>query len=293
MQILESTFYGKYYFEVSLVLRSSLLLSSLLLNSEAWVNLTDKNIRALEQTDELLLTKILGCDTNTSNVFKYLELGIYPVRFELIKRKILFLHYLLQQDKNSMIFQVLKATRENPANNDFVKTCQKYLDILDIQLTFEELGNMSKWSVKKLVNVKISDAAFKYLIDIQVKQSKISHIKYDELSIQEYLLDGNRNTEVAKFVYKARSKTLDIKTQKSWKFKDKLCIGCGVNCETGDEILSCTGLETEQEKDENTTQSVFYDLFFVGKTSEMVEVAKVLMKRLKVRDKLLDDQEQE
>ena len=91
-------------------------------------------------------------------------------------------------------------------------------------MTFEELGNMSKWSVKKLVNVKISDAAFKYLIDIQVKQSKISHIKYDELSIQEYLLDGNRNTEVAKFVYKARSKTLDIKTQKSWKYKDKFCI---------------------------------------------------------------------
>ena len=57
--------------------------------------------------------------------------------------------------------------------------------------------------------------------------------------------------------------------------------------------MTCTGLETEQEKDENTTQSVFYDLFFVGKTSEMVEVAKVLMKRLKVRDKLLDDQEQE
>jgi hypothetical protein len=108
MQILESTFYGKYYFEVALVLRSSLLLSSLLLNSEAWVNLTDKNIRALEQTDEILLTKILGCDSNTSNVFKYLELGIYPVRFELMKRKILFLHYLLQQEKIQRYFKFWK-----------------------------------------------------------------------------------------------------------------------------------------------------------------------------------------
>ena len=176
------------------------------------MNLTDKNIRALEQTDELLLTKILGCDTNTSNVFKYLELGIYPVRFEIMKRKILFLHYLLQQDKHSMIFQVLKATRDNPANNDFVKTCQKYLDKLNIQLTFEELGKMSKWSVKKLVNQKIADAAFEYLSEIQLKQSKISHIKYDELCIQEYLLVGNKNTEVSKFIYKASLMTLDIKT---------------------------------------------------------------------------------
>jgi hypothetical protein len=33
MQIIQSMFFGKYYFEVALALRSSLLLSSLLLNS--------------------------------------------------------------------------------------------------------------------------------------------------------------------------------------------------------------------------------------------------------------------
>ena len=62
VQILESTYFGKYYFDVALVLRSSLLLSSLLLNSEAWVNLTEKNIRALEQTYEILLSKIMKCE---------------------------------------------------------------------------------------------------------------------------------------------------------------------------------------------------------------------------------------
>ena len=59
----------------------------MLLNSEAWVNLSDKDIRSLEQTDEILLSKILDCEANTSNVFKFLELGIYPLRFELMKRK--------------------------------------------------------------------------------------------------------------------------------------------------------------------------------------------------------------
>ena len=51
MDILESSFFGKYHFEVAMVLSSRLLLSSLLLNSEAWVNLTEKNIRSLEHTD--------------------------------------------------------------------------------------------------------------------------------------------------------------------------------------------------------------------------------------------------
>ena len=29
------------------------------------------------------------------------------------------------------------------------------------------------------------------------------------------------NTEVSKIIYKARSMTLDIKTQKSWKYKNR------------------------------------------------------------------------
>ena len=145
MQILESVYFGKYYFEVALVLRSSLLLSSLLLNSEAWVNLSDKNIRGLEQTDEILLSRILESDANTSNIFKYLELGILPVRFEIIKRKILFLQYILQQEETSMVYQVFKTTCENSIKNDFVKTCEKYLTTLEINLTFSDIQNMSKW----------------------------------------------------------------------------------------------------------------------------------------------------
>ena len=56
MQILETVFFGKYHFEVAMILRSSMLLSALLLNSEAWVNLTKKDIRSLEKTDEILLS---------------------------------------------------------------------------------------------------------------------------------------------------------------------------------------------------------------------------------------------
>ena len=132
MQILETVFFGKYHFEVAMVLRSSLFLSSILLNSEAWVNLTDQNIRKLEHSDEMLLSKILDSGANTSNAFKYLELGIYPLRFEIMNWKILYLQYILKQNKTSMIYQVLKATLDNTIRNDFVQTCVKYLYDLKI-----------------------------------------------------------------------------------------------------------------------------------------------------------------
>ena len=103
------------------------MLSSLLLNSEAWVNLTEQDIRKLKQTDEILLSKILDCEANTNNTFKYLELGVAPLRFEVMKRNVLFLQYILQQKKDSMIYKVFEAPLKNPIKNDFVQTCEKYL----------------------------------------------------------------------------------------------------------------------------------------------------------------------
>ena len=78
--------------------------------------------------------------------------------------------------------------------------------------------------------------------------------------------------------------TLNIKTQKSWKYSDKICVGCGVNSETGDEILSCTGLIGNTN--DKITQSLVYDMLYTGKINEM---AKSLMLRLKVRDKILEE----
>ena len=160
MQILEKVFFGKYYFEVALVLRSSMFLSSVLLNSESWVNPTDKDVRSLEQSDEILLSRILDCASNTSNVAKYLELGVLPVKFEIIKRQIIYLQYILQQEKTSMVYKVFKATQDNPVNNDFV-----YLEILDIK-------------------EKTRLAAFKCLMEKKNppnKQTKIANLKYEKL----------------------------------------------------------------------------------------------------------------
>ena len=98
--------------------------------------------------EQLATTRILESETNTSNDMKYIELGVYPVRFEMMKRKIVFLQYILKQDKSSMIYQVLKATMENPTKNDFVKSCEEYLTILDIKLSYREIEEMSEWTFK-------------------------------------------------------------------------------------------------------------------------------------------------
>ena len=139
------------------------------MNSEAWVNYTENDVRILEQCDEILHTRILDCESNTSNTLKYFELGVLPIRYEVMKRKLSFLQYLLKEDKESMISQILKVTQENPLKNDFVLTCKKYMKILGIEFTFEEIEKMTKASFKKVLKEKTRQAAFKYLIGQKLK----------------------------------------------------------------------------------------------------------------------------
>ena len=127
-----------------------------------------------------------------------------------------------------MIYQVFKATNENPVKNDFVSTCRKYLIILDIQLSFEEIANMSKYCLKKILKEKMTLAAYNYLTGQKESQKKISDIKFTKLEMQPYLASGDRNKRLTKLIFKARERNLDIKMQKRWKYDDTLCSGCKV-----------------------------------------------------------------
>ena len=56
-----------------------------------------------------------------------------------------------------MLQKVFEATAQNPLKNYFVKICEKYLQRLEINLSFEEIEKMSKMSFKKLVKEKTKE----------------------------------------------------------------------------------------------------------------------------------------
>ena len=190
------------------------------------------------------------------------------------------MQYILKQEKEAMIFKVFQAICDDPIKNDFVNICLKYLQILQINLSFKEIEKMSKFSFKKLVKEKAKIAAFKYLLEKKQTQSKLSNLNYADLRIQEYLLDGNQNTNISKLIFKARSKTLDLKAQKSWKYDDKICIGCEEREETGEEVLSCDGLGGQ-----NGNKPLKYNWFYSDSVEEIRNVAKVMNEKLKIRKK--------
>ena len=103
--------------------------------------------------------------------------------------------------------------------------------------------------------------------------------------MQEYLLSGNKNTELSKVIFKARSNTLDVKMNKRWKYEDVMCIGCQVREESGEELLNCESYGENGEEKEN----ISYKMFYGESHSDMFLAASIIMKRLKKRQVIMDN----
>ena len=65
-----------------------------------------------------------------------------------------------------------------------------------------------------------------------------------------------------------------------------MCVGCGQNVETEEELLVCTGFS---EKNERHSEIVLYSWFFSDSVVLMTKVANQIEKRLKIRKKMLDE----
>ena len=97
--------------------------------------------------------------------FLYLELGILPARYVIMKKRLNFLRYILREDMGSMIRQVYEALKTESRNGDFVNLVKKDMDELDIQLSEEDIQNTTKLVWKNFVNEKVVEECLRFLTE--------------------------------------------------------------------------------------------------------------------------------
>ena len=95
----------------------------------------------------------------------------------MMKRRLSFLHYILKEDKQCLIYQFFQEQVSNPSRGDWVVTVKKNLEDLQIDLEFEEIEQLSEKQFKDLVDKAVEDLAFEYLIDLKNCHSKVDHIE--------------------------------------------------------------------------------------------------------------------
>ena len=88
--LLQEISFGKYYFEMAMLFRSSMLINSILCSSEVLYGVKLKHLEILEKCDKLFFSKLFGVPTSCANESFYLETGALPIRFILIGRRLMF-----------------------------------------------------------------------------------------------------------------------------------------------------------------------------------------------------------
>ena len=160
-------------------MREGLLVGGMLTNSESWINMTTKNIDELEKPDGILQRKVLSTTGNPSKSFMMLELGLIPIRYVLMQKLLQILHYLIKQDKESMLSKAFRVLQADSRKGDFVDLSSRDKTELDIVLTDEEIEAMSKRQWKRLIKQKTKLAAFRYIYEKNQSKEKNRDIHFE------------------------------------------------------------------------------------------------------------------
>ena len=137
-----------------------MLLGSMLTNCESWINITESDLKDLEKPDTMLQRKLLSSSGNPSKAFMYLELGITPVKYVIMGRRVNFLHYILNEHIESMVGHVFRALKEDSRKGDFWWLVQKDLKELNIDMDEIQIKNHTKWQWKQIVKNSVRKLAF-------------------------------------------------------------------------------------------------------------------------------------
>ena len=288
MSILENTFFGPFFFEASLILRSSLLINSIILNSEVWYGVSKAEVEELEVVDQALLKRILEAPSTTPTPMLYLEMGCLPIRYIIMTRRIMYLHYLLTQDDDSLLSSFFMAQWENPVPGDWTEQVKIDLEKIKLDLTLETIKLMSKEEFQKVVKNAINKTAFAYLNVEKQKRDKVKHIEHRYLKLQPYLCPGNLNIREAKLLFHLRTRMVDVKENFRNKYPDTICPVCkGDLKDTQEHVLVCSVLN--HDRNMIVKSPVVFSWIFGTDVVKQSEVTRLFQYLWNLRTKFLEN----
>ena len=270
---LESLNLRKYFFECALLFMNVMLRGSILYSCEMYYNLKEKEIRQLERIEENYIRKIFNTAKGCPITQLYLELGQHPARFEIQKRRLLYLKYILEQSEESLLKKLYNLQKRFPSRGDWASTCQDDLRKLEINLSEQEIQEMTKYKFKNLIKEKIKKLALNYLTEKQSKKG--GQIEYRNLEMAEYLLPTcELNNKEKQKMFEIRNDMTKIPDN----FGNKSLCLCGQR-ENMEHIYNCEiWNKTENEK-------IQYNNIYNGNIKKQIRILKIFEQNLEKRNK--------
>ena len=241
----------------------------------------------------MLWSNILECSSSVPGDLIYLELGILRVRDIIMTRRIMFLHHIMKQEKESLLFKFFLSQVKSPTHNDWVSQVLKDLEEINFEIDFEEIRNTSKEKFKEIVLSHVQAYSFSELL--RKKESRTSenakgrNINYQDHVMQNYLKETNIDLSLdeKKWIFKCRTDDLDLQGNFQWKYRTNSCISCKLNIlENNEHLLNCSKL---LGKNEIVSYIPSYKELFGNDLNEQVYVSRILRENFNLRKQFMKE----
>ena len=285
LDILEGIPFGKLYFQVAIILRNSLLVSSVMCNSETWFSVTKSELELLETADLMLLRSILGTPKTVPKELLYLELGILPMRDVIRQRRLNFLHYILNQGSETMLFRVFEKQCKDRNKKDWVSNVLADLEELGLNVTFATIQQTCKVNWKNMVKNIIKEKAFRRLETMKQTHSKAKFLKYQKLEMQDYLMPNDIEKitkEEVQLIFKMRGNITNLKMNMKNQYESFECEVCESEDENQKHVYECKKIwELKNEKKGHLQK---YEDIMTGNVKDKIKIARIFKENMKIHE---------
>ena len=291
MIIINNVSQGYFYFSIGLIMRESILISKLMLNSEVWVNLTKQQINQLEQADLGFQRKLLNCHSKTNIEIIYSELGTIPLHISLKKRRLMYLWHILNRKESELIFRVYSAQKFQTSKSDWINLINQDKDYFGLNFSDQEFRSFSKDSLKKLLSEKVRIKRKEYLYSLQSKKSKSKFLLLKDHP-EQYFSDSRLTREQVQTLFSLRSRTYNCKDNFRIQYSSNLlCDLCELALCQQSHILCCPKILKNITIDQQILLEINHDMIY-GNTDQQVQFMKTFDKFASVRNSLLKIKQQ-
>ena len=181
-------------------------------STEAWSKISDKELTRLEQVDFALLRNIVHAHSKCSKAFLLLEFGVITFSHLIMIRRLMYHHHIISRDNKETIKKIYRKQKEDQLKGDWYETLMTDFDFIREENNDERISKIPKEQYRNMIKRKVENEAFHYFLTLKEKsKKKMGHLKYTELAIQPYLINGQFTLNQIKLLFSLRSKCYPAK----------------------------------------------------------------------------------
>ena len=198
---------GVHMIDTLLLLYDAYFLPTILFNCQAWSKLLESEFKKLSVIQLKFLKKVLMAPRSTPNAAVLLELGILPIKEEVNKRRLGFLYHILNLEPEYPVQRMFMIQKEFKFEENWANEILECLKHYEMDFTLDEIRSTKKEHWKVVVKKKLKKNAF----DISQREAgakeRTSHLKFKDLSCQEYV--KNFGDEQVRMIFKIKNNMIN------------------------------------------------------------------------------------